>query len=627
MHNFLNKLIKLPRRSKKILLLFFDILIFFISTLLAFYFFYGEYLYFYKVSITYIVFSTIVACICFNFFSLYKTIIRFSGITDIENCFKALVIYFIVMTASIYLHKTTIDINFLFYQTIISFLLFTLYRRLIFKIIKLYKVNNIENILEPILIYGAGEAGRKLLAILKESNKNIVIGFLDDDENLQLRIQNNINIYHPNKINDLIKMYSDLRIIVAMPSISKEHKNKIINKLLEYNIPISTLPSLESIIANHAKPTDIINLKIEDLLGRESIVPDEKLLSKNITNKNILVTGAGGSIGSELSRQIFKLKPKKMILVDNSEFALFNIFNELTSNKLYLKNKIDIVPKMCDVNDEVNVNKIVKSFKLFSVFHTAAYKHVHLVEINNLTGIKNNILGTLNLINACIKSNVKNFVFISTDKAVRPTNLMGATKRFAELILQSLAKENKKIKISIVRFGNVLGSSGSVVPIFREQIRTGGPVTVSHKDIKRYFMTIPEATELVIQASSISQKSGSVFYLDMGEPIKIVKLAKRMINLSGHSIFSETNSITNSIKIIFTGLKPGEKMFEELIIDGESKITDHPRIYSVEENFVEWKTFERVVVQLENEIKNSNTDKAIKILEEYVTGYKIFKKL
>jgi len=619
MKRILNKLLVLPKRTKKLLLLFADILILTTSTILSFYIVYGIDFSNLNLYLIYLVHSNIIACICLNFFGLYKTIIRFSDAADIDNTFKALIGYFMLMSVFIYLNIVEIKIQFLIIQTLFLFLFFLIFRRVLIKILKL---NNFNNSLNPILIYGAGSAGRQLLGIIQGSNKEHVIGFIDDDKNLQLRTQNGINIYHPKNIKGLVKVNDNIKVIIAMPSISKPKKNKIITDLLQYNIPISSLPNIDSILAKNEKPTDIVNIKIEDLLGRDSVVPDKNLLSKNIVGKIVLITGAGGSIGSELSRQIYNLRPQKIVLVDNSEYGLFKIFNELLSYKYNEKNITDIIPIMCDINDKNGIDKVFINYKPFSVFHTAAYKHVHLVEMNNLVGVKNNVLGTLNVIQTSLYHNVKNFIFISTDKAVRPTNLMGATKRFSELILQSLAKENKKIKISIVRFGNVLDSSGSVIPIFRQQIKNGGPVTVSHKNVERYFMTIPEAAELVIQSSSISQKHGSIFYLDMGKPIKIVDLAKRMINLSGHSI-SYSNKISDHyMEIVFTGLKRGEKMFEELVIDGVSQVTENPKIYSVEESFVEWKFLKHSLITLEEDIKNFNIEKVKNTLENYVTGYK-----
>ena len=603
MYNLITRLIDLPKNIKKIVLIFADSIFFVSSIFFSFYTFYGQDLFHYKISLSYLAFSTLVFIILFNLFGLYNIIVRYSSLIDFEKWLKIFVAYFVILFISINLHKTEIEINFIIYQTLISFLFLTLFRSFSFKILKIYSNKKNKNYnLDCILIYGAGQAGREILGILQQNNKNCIAGFIDDNKNLQGRSQNNINIYSPDKIAGLIKNDRVTRIILAIPSISPQRKTEIINKQLIHNVPISTLPSLKNIISKEFNTTDILNLKIEDLLGRDPIIPDQHLLSKNITNRIVMVTGAGGSIGSELSRQILKLKPKKLILLDHSEFALFSIFNEL---KIYNSNitEINIVPIIGSINFKDDISQIIKNIKPFSIFHAAAYKHVDLVEKNIIAGIRNNILGTLNLIKSSIQNNVKNFVFISTDKAVRPTNIMGASKRVAELILQALAKENNNIKISIVRFGNVLGSSGSVVPIFKDQIRKGGPVTVSHKEVERYFMTIPEATELVIQASSLSQESGSIFYLDMGNPVKIIDLAKKMINLSGHVVATNNENLINGIKIVFTGLKDGEKMFEELIIDGISTTTEHPRIFSVKETFLEWSVLKGIVKKIEIDIK------------------------
>ena len=622
MYNLVKILINLPKNIKKIILISADSLVFVGSVFLSFITLYGDF-YQYKISLSYLAFSTVIFILLFNFFGLYNIIIRYSSLIDIEKWLKSFIVYFIILFISIHLHKTDIEINFLIYQTLISFLLLILFRVFSFKVLKIYSNKNDQNSnLESILIYGAGQAGREILGVLQENIKNHIIGFIDDNKNLQGRSQNNINIYDPDQVAGLIKNIGTTRIILAIPSISKHRKNEIINNQLIHNVPISALPSLKKIISKEFNTTDILNLNIEDLLGRDPIIPDKNLLSKNITNRIVMVTGAGGSIGSELSRQIVKLKPQKLILLDHSEFALFSIFNELKNYNPNITKDINIFPIISSINFNDDISQIIKSMKPFSIFHAAAYKHVDLVEKNIIAGVKNNVLGTLNLIKSSIQNNVKNFVFISTDKAVRPTNIMGASKRFAELILQALAKESYNIKISIVRFGNVLGSSGSVVPIFKDQIRKGGPVTVTHKDVERFFMTIPEATELVIQASSLSQESGSIFYLDMGKPIKILDLAKKLINLSGHVAVINNKNVNNGIKIIFTGLKHGEKMFEELIIDGISSPTEHPRIFSVKESFLEWIILKGILKKIEIDIKNFSVEGILSSFEKAVAGFK-----
>ena len=623
MYNLITRLVNLPKNIKKVILILADSLVFIGSVFLSFLTLYGEFLYQYKISLSYLAFTTVIFVILFNIFGLYNIIIRYSSLIDIEKWLKSFVFYFIILFIAINVHKTEIEIKFLIYQTLISFLLLMLFRIFSFKVLKMHSNKNAQNSnSDSILIYGAGQAGREILGILQENSKNHIAGFIDDNQDLQARSQNNINIYSPHKISELIKDNQVTRIILAMPSISKQRKTEIINNQLIHNVPISTLPSLKNIISKEFNTTDILNLKIEDLLGRDPIVPDKNLLSKNITNRIVMITGAGGSIGSELSKQIFILKPKKLILLDHNEFSLFSIFNELKVQNHNTKKNINIVPIIGNISFKDDLSRIIKDIKPFTIFHAAAYKHVDLVEQNIIAGIRNNVLGTLNLIKLSLQNNVENFVFISTDKAVRPTNIMGASKRVAELILQALAKQSYNIKISVVRFGNVLGSSGSVVPIFKDQIKKGGPVTVSDKDVERYFMTIPEAVELVIQASSIAQETGSVFYLDMGRPVKIIDLAKRMINLSGYIAVTKGNNVINGIKIIFTGLKPGEKMFEELIIDGDTNSTDHPRIFSIKESFLEWNILNKIINKLEIDIKEFNIESILTSFEKIVEGYK-----
>jgi FlaA1/EpsC-like NDP-sugar epimerase len=623
MYNLITRLIFLPKHIKKIILILGDAIFFIASVIFSFYSLYGHALYQYKISLSYIAFSTLVFILIFNFFGLYNIIIRYSNLIDFDKWIKSFVCYFFILLISVTLHKTELKISFIIYQTVIAFLFLMSFRVFSFKLLKVYSAkNNKKSDLDCILIYGAGQAGREILGVLQQNSNNHIVGFVDDNKDIQGRSQNNLNIYSPNEISNLIVKNGVTRIILAIPSIKKQRKNEIINSQLIHNIPVSTLPNLNKIISKQYNSTDILNLKIEDLLGREPIIADKKLLSKNITGKIVLVTGAGGSIGSELSRQIIKLMPKKLILLDHSEFSLFSIFSELKLKNPNITKKNNIVPIIGNINFKHEVDRIIENERPFTIYHAAAYKHVGIVEKNILSGIRNNIFGTLNVIKSSINNNVKNFIFISTDKAVRPTNIMGASKRVGELILQALANKNNNIKISIVRFGNVLGSSGSVVPIFKNQIKMGGPVTVSHEEVERYFMTIPEATELVIQASSLSQESGSIFYLDMGEPVKIIDLAKKMINLSGHVVVTDNREVLNGIKIVFTGLNVGEKMFEELIIDGISTATDHPRIFSVKEKFLEWSVLNEIVKKIEIDMKNFSEANILASLKQIVTGFK-----
>ena len=625
MKKYLQDILKLPKIIKKLILIFLDLSAYSLSVFISFYIYHGSLFYIYNISLTYIAFSTILFFVLANFFGLYNSIIRFSGIKDIEKIFKVFFILFIIMLISLNIHKTDLKFNFLIFQILISLLLITLFRRLSIKLLNLIlSTNLLHRKVNKILIYGAGQAGRQLSNLFLESNYEKVVGFIDDNLNLQSRSQNNISIYGPSEIESLVKKNNISKIIIAIPSIKKEGKNRILKRISRFNIPISTLPDISDITKNIFNSTDLLNLNIEDLLGRKEISPDRSLLGKNIKNKVVLITGAGGSIGSELCRQIIKLQPRKVLLLDNSEFSLFSIYHEISSNFTIKKDfKAKIVPILCSINNKEDLNRIFIEHSPLTVFHAAAYKHVDLVEKNISYAVQNNIFGTLNLFEVCIKFQISNFTFVSTDKAVRSTNIMGSTKRICELILQGLSKKNPKIKLSIVRFGNVLGSSGSVVPIFKDQIKKGGPVTVSHKDVERYFMSISEAVQLVIQASSIFQKNGNVFYLDMGQPLKIFDLAKKMINLSGYrvNLDKEINN-DNEMKIIFTGLKRGEKMFEELVIDGNPENTQHPRIFSVRDSYVEWsKLFKKLKLLKEYTMKHEDKN-IIRLIKEIDITYK-----
>ncbi len=389
-------------------------------------------------------------------------------------------------------------------------------------------------------------------------------------------------------------------------------EKKIIEKLQKEHCEILTIPSFNDLVEGKAQINSLKRVSINDLLGREQINPLQDLLCKNIKNKNVLITGAGGSIGSELCRQIITQSPAHMILFELTEYCLYSIEKELQRINLERNLSISIVPILGDIKDSDKINKIISKFNINTIYHAAAYKHVPLVEMNTAEGVNNNIFGTFSLAKAAINQKVDKFVLISTDKAVRPTNTMGATKRFAELILQAFAKENSHTKFSMVRFGNVLGSSGSVVPLFEKQIKSGGPITLTHKDITRYFMTIPEAAQLVIQAGAMGN-NGDVFVLDMGESVKIYDLARKMINLSGLTIKDETNP-HGDIEIRITGLRPGEKLYEELLIGDNISSTNHPRIMTANEAFLTWDKLNPLLNSLKICCENYDFESIRKIL-------------
>lgn len=455
-----------------------------------------------------------------------------------------------------------------------------------------------------VLIYGAGEAGKQIAEYCKLSENYKLIGFIDDDSKLQHKYIKNILVYPPEKISEVIKNFSINEIFISIPSIDRERYQQILQNLSSHHIHLRTLPIIEEIKNGKVNLDDVKEINIEDLLLRAPVKPRVDLMSMNVTNKIVLITGAGGSIGSELCRKVIRLMPERIILLDHAEFNLYSISSELNevAKKINFPNSA-ITSLLVSVTDNIGVQTILKHFKPHTIFHAAAYKHVNLVENNISAAVRNNVLGTLYLAKAAYEFGVDNFTLISTDKAVRPSSIMGMTKRVAEMTLQSFAESDFKQRVrhktcfSIVRFGNVLGSSGSVVPKFREQISRGKHVTVTHPEVVRFFMTIPEAAELVIQASSLAE-GGDLFLLDMGDPVKIYDLAKKMIELSGKSIKNLDNP-NGDIEIVFTGLKAGEKLFEEVLIDDSAELTSHPKILMAKEKFLTWEYLKPKIDQIE----------------------------
>lgn len=432
-----------------------------------------------------------------------------------------------------------------------------------------------------VLIYGAGSSGRQLAAAMSASRELRVIGFLDDDHSLYGTRVNGLRVYPIERLRDLVERKNVTDVMLALPSAPRLRRNEIIQSLRGLPLTVRTLPGLMDLAHGRVQASDLRELSIEDLLSREPVAPEMNAVRGKIAGRTVLVTGAGGSIGSELCRQIVAAEPARILLLETSEFALYAIHRNLTD-----VTNIEVVPLLGSVTDEFRVAEIMQAWVPDIVFHAAAYKHVPLVEHNPLEGLRNNVLGTLRVAELSVRLGIKDFVLVSTDKAVRPTNTMGATKRLAELILQGLAAEDTGTRFSMVRFGNVLGSSGSVVPLFREQIRQGGPITITHRDITRYFMTIPEAAQLVVQASAMAT-GGEVFVLDMGEPVRIIDLARNMVELCGLSLRSESNP-DGDIEIVTVGMRPGEKLYEELLIGNNPKPTAHPRIMMASEHHILW---------------------------------------
>jgi len=567
--------------------------------------------------------APIVAIPIFIRFGLYRAIVRYIGINALGTIFQAVALYTLLFSVIILIFsdaagvvpRTVYGINALI------LLLFVGGSRLLarwwFSDLLSVQLADMQNRrIPPVIIYGAGVSGVQLAESLKAGHQQKPVVFIDDEKQLHNQQINGLVVYSFKQLSYLLEKYKVRDVLLAMPSVSRSRRNEIIQLLEPYPVHVKTLPDLSDIAEGKVTVSDIQEVDIEDLLGREQVEPIQQLLHANITKKVVMVTGAGGSIGSELCRQIIQLQPKILVLFELNEYGLYAIEKELKQHHQH------IIAVLGSVQNQKRLEAICKQFAIDTIYHAAAYKHVPLVEQNTTEGIRNNVFGTLCCAKAAIASNVETFVLISTDKAVRPTNTMGASKRFAELILQALAEDktqNVATRFTMVRFGNVLGSSGSVVPLFREQIANGGPVTVTDARIIRYFMTIPEAAELVIQAGAMG-KGGDVFVLDMGEPIRILDLAQRMIHLSG---FIEKNAEVpdGDIEVVFTGLRPGEKLYEELLIGNNVTATHHTKIMRAEETIIEWQQLSEILNQLEFANSNDDCQQVRDILLNHVDGF------
>ncbi|EMU6510669.1 polysaccharide biosynthesis protein, partial [Shigella sonnei] len=496
---------------------------------------------------------TIFTVFIFIRIGLYRAVLRYVSakimlLIPVGILASTLSLVVISYSLSIMLPRTVVGIYFL------VLLLLTSGSRLLFRMILNYGVKGSA----PVLIYGAGESGRQLLPALMQAKEYFPVAFVDDNPRLHKAVIHGVTVYPSDKLSYLVDRYGIKKILLAMPSVSKSQRQKVITRLEHLPCEVLSIPGMVDLVEGRAQISNLKKVSIDDLLGRDPVAPDAKLMAENITGKAVMVTGAGGSIGSELCRQIVRYKPAKLVLFELSEYALYAIEKELSAlcDKEVLN--VPVIPLLGSVQRQNRLQMVMKSFGIQTVYHAAAYKHVPLVEHNVVEGVRNNVFGTLYCAESAIESGVETFVLISTDKAVRPTNTMGTTKRLAELVLQALSARQSQTRFCMVRFGNVLGSSGSVVPLFEKQIAQGGPVTLTHRDIIRYFMTIPEASQLVIQAGAMGH-GGDVFVLDMGDPVKIYDLAKRMIRLSGLSVRDDKNP-DGDIAIEVTGLRPGEKL-------------------------------------------------------------------
>ena len=608
-------IINLPRYTKRIIAILIDIGLCIFCTWLAFYLRLEEFVKINNVTTLAVEISILFAIPIFWLMGLYKTIFRFQGSSIIFTVFVATSVYALLYFAVISVYGIEgIPRSIGVIQPILLFLAISA-TRISIKFLFLSNFKKSKN-KTNVLIYGAGSAGRQLLTSLESNTEMKVVGFLDDDYQFHRQIILGQTVYDPKNVEKLISTKSIDTILLALPSITRQKRNQILNDLNKHKVIVKTLPSIQDIVDGRVSVSDIKDLSIEDLLNREQIKPNLELLSKNITSKVVMVTGAGGTIGSELSRQIIKLNPKKIILVELSEFALYKINEDLKN----INKSINIIPLLINIQNKKKIEQVFNTFNIDTVYHAAAYKHVPLVEENITESVKNNVFGTFILAEAAIKYNISNFVLISSDKAVRSTNIMGATKRLAEICVQSLYNnEDNQSKFAIVRFGNVLESSGSVIPKFKSQIKEGGHVTLTHPDVTRYFMTITEASQLVIQAGAMAEKC-EVFVLDMGQSIKIKDLINKMIKLSGLSIKDDKN-LEGDIEIKITGLRPGEKLYEELLLGDNPQKTYHEKIQKAQDPFIPFNKLKIDLDHLSNLIEENKVEKVKHMLSNLVTSY------
>jgi FlaA1/EpsC-like NDP-sugar epimerase len=638
-------LLNLPRSAKRGLVLSVDLLISFFTVWLAFGLRLDQWGQLHGNQWWVVIAAISISTPLFISFGLYRAIFRFIGSAALASMARVFVIY----TALFFCLFTVVGVDGVprsigVIQPILLFICVGSSRYFVrYWLGGLDHFRGAKHRKQPVaLIYGAGSAGRQLAAAFSVNKEVEISGFIDDDRSLQGNTINGIDVYSEDEMLDVIKSKSVSDVLLALPSANQTRRNEIISSLSGCGVHVRTLPGLIDIAEGRVKMSDLQELDMNDLLGRKVVPPNIPLLEQNIREKVILVTGAGGSIGSELCRQIIKFAPKSLVLIESSEHSLYLIYEELKrsvqgqekeqfealeSTELEdlaeKKLPITLVPCLASVRDKELISSLFANHLPDTVFHAAAYKHVPLVEQNPAEGIRNNVLGTLHCAQAALEANVSHFVLVSTDKAVRPTNVMGASKRIAELILQAIAeiasKEGITTKLCMVRFGNVLGSSGSVAPLFTAQIKAGGPITLTHAEVTRYFMTIPEAAQLVIQASSMAT-GGDVFVLDMGQPVRIYDLAEKMIYLYGLSVKTDLNP-QGDIEILVTGLRPGEKLYEELLIGDDPQATNHPKIMKAHEAYLPWDVLEHELITLNHALQSGDMDVIRGVLKQLVPGY------
>ncbi|MDH2926812.1 polysaccharide biosynthesis protein [Lonepinella koalarum] len=611
----LDNILNLSRTTKRIITIFVDIFLVAIAYFGAFIvrlednainLFDGEYL-----NVFAILFP--VSILVFIKLGLYRAVLRFVTIRIVKGvlvgtAFSTAILLLLSFLFNIWMPRS-IPFLYFFFLTILI-----ISSRLTFRSL----LNKGKDKGQCVIIYGAGDSGRQLLTALNQMSGYFVAAFVDDNRKLHKLTLHGITVYSPAELERLIAQHNVQQVLLAIPSVPMSRRREIIENLTALPCEVLSIPGMEDLVTGKAKLSTLNKVSIDDLLGRDPVKPINDLLKANIVNKNVMVTGAGGSIGSELCRQIINQQPKKLVLFELNEFSLYAIEAEL--REVIKRNQLDIqlIPILGTIQNKAHLMKVMSTFKINTLYHAAAYKHVPLVEYNMIEGVKNNIFGTLNCALSAIETAVESFILISTDKAVRPTNVMGTTKRIAELVLQAQAKAQATTRFCMVRFGNVLGSSGSVVPLFRKQIEQGGPITLTHPEITRYFMTIPEASQLVIQAGAMGV-GGDVFVLDMGESVKIIDLAKRMISLMGMKEKSVENP--NGIEIKITGLRPGEKLYEELLIGDNVSKSTHPRIMTAKEIMLDWSELSVLLEQLGNACANADVKLVRELLLKFPASF------
>ena len=612
----LEKMVQLPRNIKQACLLVLDMVFVAAAMWLAVAIRWGH-THFHLGPVEYACAATTVllSAVVFLRLGLYRAVIRFMGQQAIWAVLTAVCYSSLILGATVFFSQASVPRSTPFIYFALALLGIGGTRLTV----RAYYQAKLRSLSENVIIYGAGESGRQLLTALHQGDQYRVVVFVDDDTNLQHSVINGLQVAHPRELEQLVAQHDITQVLLAIPSASQERRKEIINSLVGLPVYVRTVPRINELVSGRASVNQIQDISLDDLLGRDAVPPHPELIDRCITDKVVMVTGAGGSIGSELCRQILLSGPRELILLDNSEYALYNIERELRDLMAASGREVELVALLGSVQDQRRLESVYRTFSVQTVYHAAAYKHVPMVEHNIAEGVANNVFGTWYAAEAARKAKVETFVLVSTDKAVRPTNIMGASKRFAEMILQGLAQREITTRFCMVRFGNVLGSSGSVVPLFREQIENGGPVTVTHPEVSRYFMSIAEAAQLVLQASAMGT-GGDVFVLDMGEPVRIVDLARRMIRLSGYEMDHDTH-VGEHINIEFIGLRPGEKLHEELLLGSNVTGTGHPMIMRAEEECLPYERMRKLLQELEHYCDTMDCVGITSVLNTAVSGF------